>query len=77
MGRKCPHGEEVGPLDDYGKGPDEPVKSVYCEQCNPRIVPRPGGGYTNAIEYQYLTSEEKRLVSGVDPDEGPPNETTD
>ena len=33
--RRCPHGVQVGPLDDYGVPADSPVSSTYCKRCNP------------------------------------------
>lgn len=60
--RKCPHGIEVGPLDDYEVPDTVEVKSVYCNQCHPRIVKNDDGSYTNSIEFQYLTDDEKRKV---------------
>jgi hypothetical protein len=32
--RKCPHGVLCGPLDDYEIPANEPVKSIYCQQCS-------------------------------------------
>jgi hypothetical protein len=43
--RKCPHGVNVGPLDDYGIPEDKPVQSTYCRVCNPidRYANEPDG----------------------------------
>jgi hypothetical protein len=41
--RKCPHGVDVGPLDDYGV-PDEVRESpysAYCWKCNGEDGPTP------------------------------------
>jgi hypothetical protein len=43
--RECPHGVPVGPLDDYGRGPDELVTSSYCEVCNLAWTLRGHDGY--------------------------------
>jgi hypothetical protein len=34
--RLCPHGVQVGPLDDYNVPDDQPVSpySAYCWKCN-------------------------------------------
>jgi hypothetical protein len=32
--RQCPHGVNVGPLDDYGVADGDRVFSTYCEQCH-------------------------------------------
>lgn len=31
--RQCPHGVNVGPLDDYGVPDDQRVYSTYCAEC--------------------------------------------
>ena len=31
--RKCPHGVNIGPLDDYDVPEDERVFSTYCAEC--------------------------------------------
>lgn len=34
--RRCPHGVDCGPLDDYGVAPGEPgTYSAYCRLCDP------------------------------------------
>jgi len=52
---KCKHGVDLGPLDE--------TESQYCKKCRPRIVPDGNGGFTNAVEFQYLTEEEKKIVT--------------
>lgn len=32
--RKCPHGINVGPLDDYGVPEGDRVFSTYCAECS-------------------------------------------
>lgn len=41
--RRCPHGVEVGPLDDHGLPADQEVAdySVYCWVCNGLAGPEP------------------------------------
>lgn len=43
--RHCPHGVNVGPLDDYKRGPDDLVTSSYCKICNRAWVLRGHDGY--------------------------------
>lgn len=60
--RKCPHGIDVGPLDDFGVDPSSPVKSIYCNECAPRLVLMADGRWTHSVEWQYLTEEEKSFL---------------
>lgn len=43
--RQCPHGVNVGPLDDYERGPDDLVASSYCDICNRAWQLRGHDGY--------------------------------
>ena len=61
----CPHGVLPEPLDYYCVPEDTPITSYYCSLCNPRIVQCTDGSWTNLVEFQYLTDEEKRKVLGM------------
>jgi hypothetical protein len=67
--RQCPHGVNVGPLDDYGVAPDQRVFSTYCDQCHEDQV-RPAADRhttdtTPEAEYHAEGLDERGIYGGA------------
>lgn len=58
--RQCPHGVDVGPLDDYERGPDDLVASSYCDICNRAWELRGHDGYVTEADIAKAEAERGR-----------------